>query len=40
MKQQITRIRTLAQGRQDRADADGAVMAEIAAISEEVLRER
>ena len=39
MKQQITRIRTLAQGRQDRADADGAVMAEIAAISEEVLRE-
>ena len=39
MKQQITRIRTLEQGRQDRADADGAVMAEIAAISEEVLRE-
>ena len=39
MKQQITRIRTLAQGRQDRTDADGAVMAEIAAISEEVLRE-
>ncbi len=37
MKGQITRIRTLAQDSQNQAD--GAVMAEIAAISDEVLKE-